>query len=214
MTQPIMSPEDLKRVLSTAKLATHCRRVDEPLWRKIVSVDDVDGGGIWLADLFDPSAQSTGVFFANLLSDPSEILFCRMEEVPLVSKELTPAQMLFQKLSNLKQEMLTITKDISSVEQVNKEAYRNCLLNIHTTLRTASGVGGSKSIYYWCAEQGCSLATATVIVALCDEIYAHWMMLGQKTSSLLLKQSVYEEWHRRFKQIDLVLDDLKKASTA
>ena len=217
MAQIRMSPENVKRVLATAKLSTHCRMSNDPLWRKIVSVDDKIHGDIHLADPLDTSGRATSIMYVKMNPDPSQILFCNIAEVPLVGPALTPAQELFQKLFDLKQEMLGITKSISSIKHLDKESYKECLFGMYQALAVPTkriGVTDNKAAYDWFVSQGCSLTTTAVAIALCDEIYSHWRAMVTKTMLFQVKQSGYDDWERRFKLIDLIMEDLNKPHTA
>ena len=217
MAQIRMSPENVKRVLATAKLSTHCRMSNDPLWRKIVSVDDKIHGDIHLADPLDTSGRATSIMYVKMNPDPSQILFCSIVEVPLVPPALTPAQELFQKLSDRKRAMMDITKSISSIKHLDKESYKECLFEMYQTLATVADPLRNtdwKATYDWFVNQGCSLTTAAVAIALCDEIRSHWRAMDTKTSPFQVKQSGYDDWERRFKLLDLVMDDLKKSHTA
>lgn len=211
-----MSPEDVKRVIATAKMATHCRFSHDPVWRKITRVDDQVHNDIYLADPLGDHQEEL-IIYVKMNGDPSTILFCRMEEVALVGPALTPAQELFQKLTDLKHEMLKITKSISSIKNLDKEDYKKCLLEMVNTMNTVTRpaeLDDRTKNYAWFTEQGCSLVTAAVAIALCDELFLHWKAMITKTERFHIKQSGYDGWDRRFKLLDLVLDDLKKTPTA
>lgn len=213
MNQTLITPKDIKRVLATAKVATHCKPANTTVWCKIVRVDDDEGDYfIYLADPLDRSNQITSAINVCLLSSPNQLVFANIQEVELATPDTKPGEVLLFQLHEIKRDMLAITADVTHFDKVKRKDYHSCIDRLYYALMSTVKVGVfEKETYNWFQSQRCSFTTASLAVLLYKETNTHRNMLYNKNVSKYSLQEGFNNWDRWFKLIDLIMEDLKKA---
>jgi hypothetical protein len=211
MNQTAISPKDVKRVLATAKVATHCKPANTTVWNKIVSVDEEDYF-IYLADPLDRSNQITSSIEVRLLYGPDQLVFANIQEVELVTPDTKPGEVLLFQLHEIKRDMSAIITNVTRFDKVKRKDYHECIDRLYYALMSTVKVGVfEKETYSWFRSQRCSFTTASLAVLLYKETNTHRNTLYNKNVSNYSLQEGFSNWGRWFKLIDLIMEDLKKA---